>query len=78
MYIIWKITLYAVSRGLFTPYSTSGKTIKEINIEEENKLVIYWLKESIMLVNPDKLQNIVVKRNSQMLPSKHLVVQMQQ
>ena len=44
------------------------KTIEEImNIEEkEIYLAIDWFKENNMIVNLDKLQNIAVKRSSQM------------
>ena len=49
--------------------SAARKTIKNlINIfEEESKLAINYFKENNMLVNPDRFQAIVVKRNNKML-----------
>ena len=51
----YDITIYA-----------AGKTIKElINIlEEESKLPIDLFKENNMLVNPNRFQHIVGKRNN--------------
>ena len=51
--------------------STAEKTIENLisTLEEESQAAIEWFKMNEMIVNPDKFQAIIIKKNSKMKDS---------